>query len=90
MFGARQYDAFAIDLWSLGCLFADFFMPLELEEEEDDGYDFPPHEGHLIRKSLFDASRGDIALIWSIFKTLGTPTSEIWPVKQPFLLKISF
>ena len=32
------------------------------------------------RYSLFDSSRGDIGLAWSIFKTRGSPTTELWPV----------
>ncbi|KAF7436081.1 hypothetical protein PC9H_002907 [Pleurotus ostreatus] len=31
------------------------------------------------RHSLFDASRGEIGLAWSIFKIRGTPTEESWP-----------
>ena len=32
------------------------------------------------RYSLFDGSRGDIGLAWSIFRTRGSPTQETWPV----------
>jgi serine/threonine protein kinase len=32
------------------------------------------------RDSLFDASRGEIGLAWSIFQTRGTPTETSWPV----------
>lgn len=31
------------------------------------------------RDSLFDASRGEIGLAWSIFCVRGTPTEETWP-----------
>lgn len=31
------------------------------------------------RYSLFDGSRGDIGLAWSIFRTRGSPTQETWP-----------
>jgi len=31
------------------------------------------------RETLFDASRGEIGLAWSIFKIRGTPTAENWP-----------
>ena len=34
----------------------------------------------LVRKPLFDDRYGDIGLAGSIFKVLGTPTSETWPV----------
>lgn len=38
------------------------------------------------RYSLFDGSRGDIGLAWSIFRTRGSPTQEIWPVRfLPFI-----
>jgi hypothetical protein len=33
------------------------------------------------RYSLFDGSRGDIGLAWSIFRTCGSPTPENWPVR---------
>jgi serine/threonine protein kinase len=32
------------------------------------------------RGNLFDASRGEIGLTWSIFQTRGTPTENTWPV----------
>lgn len=34
------------------------------------------------RYSLFDGSRGDIGLAWSIFRSRGSPTPEIWPVRS--------
>ena len=34
------------------------------------------------RQALFNAERGEIGLAWSIFKIRGTPTTEIWPVRQ--------
>ena len=40
LFGAQSYDAFAIDLWSFGANFAEFFTPLRLcydGDDEDDG-----------------------------------------------------
>jgi hypothetical protein len=33
------------------------------------------------RYSLFDGSRGDIGLAWSIFRARGSPTPENWPVR---------
>ncbi|KAH8825649.1 kinase-like domain-containing protein [Flagelloscypha sp. PMI_526] len=41
LFGTRTYDAYAIDLWSLGCLIAEFYTPLSLESDWDD---FPSDE----------------------------------------------
>lgn len=34
------------------------------------------------RYSLFDGSRGDIGLAWSIFRIRGSPTPENWPVRS--------
>jgi cyclin-dependent kinase 8/11 len=33
------------------------------------------------RDALFDATRGEIALLWSIFRMMGTPTQDSWPVR---------
>ena len=35
------------------------------------------------REHIFDLSRGELGLIWSIFKTRGTPDSTTWPVGLP-------
>ena len=40
LFGTTDYDACAIDLWSMGAVLAEFFTPLRLRksyEDEDDG-----------------------------------------------------
>ncbi|KAH9486068.1 Cyclin-dependent kinase 2 [Psilocybe cubensis] len=40
LFGSRNYDHCAIDLWSIGATFAEFFTPLRLvSDDEDDGDD---------------------------------------------------
>jgi serine/threonine protein kinase len=43
LFGAQSYDAFAIDLWSFGANFAEFFTPLRLcydgDDDDDGNYD---------------------------------------------------
>ncbi|KAG7451898.1 kinase-like protein [Guyanagaster necrorhizus] len=82
LFGARTYDPYAADMWSLGCTFAEFFTQL-LPEENDDEYDYPPElcdtNSTFVRKSLFDGTRGEIGLAWSIFKIMGTPTEDSWP-----------
>jgi len=36
--------------------------------------------GGWVRKPIFDASKGEIGLLWSIFRTLGTPNEGSWPV----------
>jgi len=135
LFGTRTYDPIAIDLWSLGATFAEFFTPLRLssdhpddanyedDDEEDDEEDLelpPDHSAasaidptpaggdhsqvgatriktlrpfivpkylrigypgaQWTRESLFNGQRGEIGLAWSIFKILGTPTNDNWPV----------
>ncbi|KAG5643301.1 hypothetical protein DXG03_001228 [Asterophora parasitica] len=113
LFGTRDYDAFALDLWSTGATLAEFFTPLRLvsdeeeyfggygfhEEEEDDedadtegeGKDkglqpfivprnlAPGTETHWERDTLFNGTRGELGLVWSIFKIRGTPTKDTWP-----------
>ncbi|KAL1702732.1 kinase-like domain-containing protein [Schizophyllum commune] len=129
LFGPRTYDAFAIDMWSLGATFAEFFTPLSLyldedndfgsfgggfggpgggfarsggytanrnDDDEDDANDDkepgPPQPfnipSHLrigypgakwARETLFNGSRGEIGLAWSIFQIRGTPNEELWP-----------
>lgn len=75
MFGTRTYDPFSVDSWSLGCTIAQFFTRLGPEPGSDDeDFGLPPG-----RQPLFDASRGEIGLTRSIFKTLGTPNNESWP-----------
>ena len=43
----------------------------------------PTTSGAWIRKPIFEASKGEIGLLWSIFKTLGTPNDGSWPVSDP-------
>ncbi|KAG8797778.1 hypothetical protein FRC16_008535 [Serendipita sp. 398] len=38
-----------------------------------------PFDSSWRRQSIFDASRGEIGLLWSIFQVLGTPTKDSWP-----------
>lgn len=56
----------------------------EEADEEQEGYPgyIAPGERSVrcSRKSLFKASRGEIGLIWSVFRLLGTPTESTWPV----------
>lgn len=55
--------------------------------EEDSNWKLPEYEGdrsdenlnHLQRKSLFVGHLGDIGLVGSIFKVLGTPDASTWP-----------
>ena len=116
LFGTRKYDAFAIDSWSLGATFAEFFTSVRLSNLLDDDEDFgfeedtesdsgdespaKPAERFIIpkrlrigdpsnrwaRDSLFDSTRGEIGLAWSIFKTRGSPNQANWPVSVVRLL----
>ncbi|KIK68542.1 hypothetical protein GYMLUDRAFT_35988 [Collybiopsis luxurians FD-317 M1] len=84
LFGTRSYDPYAIDRWSLGALFAEFFTKLAPASPSSEDYpsfissSFPSSNSsdpltRCFRESLFDASRGEIGLAWSIFRILGTP-----------------
>ncbi|KAL4070341.1 kinase-like protein [Scleroderma citrinum] len=42
LFGPRSYDAFAIDCWSLGVTFSEFFTPLRLRSDEEEEMDAFP------------------------------------------------
>jgi serine/threonine protein kinase len=113
LFGPRSYDAFAIDIWSLGTTFAEFFTSLKLnrtdhdeygdDEDEDADEDVdeipyaafrtprsicPGEKTFWSREPLFNAERGEIGLAWSIFKVMGTPNEENWPVNPSILLYI--
>ncbi|KIY43283.1 kinase-like protein, partial [Fistulina hepatica ATCC 64428] len=94
LFGPHSYDAQAIDLWGCGCTVAEFFAPLKMlpeEDNEDEQVASAPSLPPFIYKSehgepatwerlpLFDASRGEIWLAWSIFKVRGTLTKDLWP-----------
>jgi serine/threonine protein kinase len=97
LFGTRSYDPHAIDLWSLGATFAEFFTALKLVDDEGESTSDKHSQNvrHFIlsrsddigttneqwtRDSLFNSERGEISLIWSIFRIRGTPTEENWPV----------
>ncbi|KZV64580.1 kinase-like protein [Peniophora sp. CONT] len=112
LFGPRQYDAIACDLWSIGAVIAEFFTTLhrrsasedDFEEFGDDEQEDDPTKAYILdppnpysypeweRYTLFNGSRGDIGLAWSIFKTRGTPTRETWPTfrELPDATKVNF
>ncbi|PWZ03609.1 putative Cdk1-cyclin-dependent kinase 1 [Testicularia cyperi] len=58
LLGSRHYST-AIDMWSVGCIFAEMAM----------------------RSALFPGD-SEIDEIFKIFRTLGTPTDDIWPGVQ--------
>lgn len=66
-------------------------------EEEDatptafivpDSFDVSDPDTFWTRDSMFDARRGSIGLAWSIFKLLGSPCEDNWPVRK--FLKLDF
>ncbi|KAL9124834.1 MAG: hypothetical protein Q9217_005886 [Psora testacea] len=82
LFGCRNYGI-GIDLWAAGCVAAEIFY----------------HNAHCRAKktrdwTLFDAGElgSELALVKSIFETLGTPNEETWPESRqlPDWGKMSF
>jgi hypothetical protein len=58
-------------------------VPLPDSDSEDEDEDVDPLEEVIrppVRTTLFDDGFGDIGLAGSIFRVLGTPTAETWPV----------
>ncbi|MCJ1455597.1 hypothetical protein MMC28_005952 [Mycoblastus sanguinarius] len=74
LFGHKAYDC-TLDLWATGCVVAEVINAI-------------PHAcSERARKwTLFDSGElgSDLALIKSIFETLGTPTEEKWPEVKNF------
>ena len=77
LFGHKAYGP-EIDMWSAGCVVA------ECVRRGLDGIEKPSMETEEADWTLFDNGElgSDLALINSIFKTLGTPTDETWPVSS--------
>jgi serine/threonine protein kinase len=82
LFSPTTYDPFALDLWGIGVVITDMFRPIPLPNSDSEDED--PLEEEVkrppIRTTLFDDGFGDIGLAGSIFRVLGTPTGETWPV----------
>ena len=57
MFFIPSQYGFAVDIWSVGCIFAE-----------------------LLLRTPYLAGESDLAQLELIFKALGTPTEEDWPV----------
>jgi len=57
LFGARYYST-AVDIWSVGCIFAELMLRIP----------YLPGEG-------------DMDQLKTIFRALGTPTEDEWPVR---------
>ena len=84
LFGCRKY-AEGVDLWSAGCVVAEILMhDARLRGENQSERDW----------TLFDAGElgSELALVKSIFETLGTPNEERWPESRslPDWGKMSF
>lgn len=72
--GVTLAECFSVDLAAIG----EDMDPLSDSEGEIDGFQLrrPPP-----RQFLFSAEFGEIGLAGSIFRVLGTPTEENWPVR---------
>ncbi len=77
LFGHKAYGP-EIDLWAAGCVVA------ECVRRGLDGLDKPSVKSGETEWTLFDAGElgSELALVKSIFETLGTPTDETWPVSS--------
>jgi len=87
LFSPTTYDAFALDLWAIGVVITDMYTPVPMpysSYDADEGEDVDPLEQELLRRqprtTQFDDGFGDIGLAGSIFRLLGTPTTDNWPV----------
>ncbi|EJT46111.1 cdc2 [Trichosporon asahii var. asahii CBS 2479] len=81
---SETYDPRAIDLWSAGVTLAECFN-IDLGADSDSSDSDDEIEGFQLRrppprKLLFSAEFGEIGLAGSIFRVLGTPTEENWPL----------
>jgi serine/threonine protein kinase len=84
LFSPTSYDAYALDIWGIGVVITDMFRPIPLPDSDEEDEDEDPLEEEVkrppVRTTLFDDGFGDIGLAGSIFRVLGTPTAETWPV----------
>lgn len=73
LFGQKAYST-PIDLWAAGCVVAEIIHSLTSTPAND--------ERRRGEWTLFDAGElgSELALVKSIFETLGTPTERTWPV----------
>lgn len=61
LFGARYYST-AVDIWSVGCIFAELML-----------------------RTPYLPGESDMDQVRTIFRALGTPTEEDWPVSRLIL-----
>lgn len=75
LFGKKSYGC-EVDLWAAGCVVAEIVIAgrngQTFRDKEEKGW------------TLFDAGAlgSELALVKSIFETLGTPDEKIWPVRE--------
>lgn len=79
LFGHKAYGP-EIDLWAAGCVVAECVRRGECDSEN------ARRRTEYAEWSLFDAGElgSELALVKSIFETLGTPTNETWQVSSFF------
>ncbi|KAF6224357.1 hypothetical protein HO133_010934 [Letharia lupina] len=79
LFGHKAYGP-ELDLWAAGCVVA------ECVRRGLDGFEKPGVKSGEAQWTLFDAGElgSELALVKSIFETLGTPTDETWPEAKTF------
>lgn len=71
LLGTKSYGH-AVDMWSVGCIFAELFNRVSFEEQV-----FPLH-WNAIQKTLF-YGQSEIHQLLAIFQILGTPSGDSWP-----------
>jgi serine/threonine protein kinase len=70
LYGSRNYDPFAADIWSIGTILSDFFTNFVYDEH-----------GRLKREPfLAGGDDNTFAVLSSIYRILGTPTESNWLV----------
>jgi cyclin-dependent kinase 8/11 len=92
LFSPTSYDAFALDLWGIGVVISDLHSPNIDDQSDSDDSDSNSEESldpleaddcdrsPKARARLFNDTFGDVGLAASIFRLLGTPTPQTWPV----------
>ena len=92
LFGCRSYGV-GIDLWALGCVIAEIVMwggreiePAGLAATTSEDAAVSMRQRWRENGTLFDAGElgSELALLLSVFRSLGTPTAETWPEAVAF------
>uniref|UniRef100_A0A671YG81 cyclin-dependent kinase n=1 Tax=Sparus aurata TaxID=8175 RepID=A0A671YG81_SPAAU len=69
LLGCKYYST-AVDIWSLGCIFAEMHLTSRLAS--------PSTHAQITRRALFPGD-SEIDQLFRIFRTLGTPDETVWP-----------